>query len=114
VAIVLVGFPMFWLGEAALVNISGLFIAGLGIANLFPLTLSVVTSVVPERSNTTSARASLGSGLAILIAPQVLGAIADQIGIQGAFGIAAALLVVVLSIVIVARRAPTPVSSPAE
>ncbi len=108
VAIVLVGFPMFWLGTLPLINIAGLFIAGLGIANLFPLTLSVVTSVVPERSNTASARASLGSGLAILITPQLLGAFADQVGIQGAFGVAAVLLVIVLVITLAARRVPLP------
>ena len=110
ISIVVVGFPMFWLGTSTPVNIIGLFIAGLGIANMFPLTLSVVTSVVPERSNTASARASLGSGLAILIAPQVLGAIADQVGIQGAFAVAAVVLVVVLVIAAAARRVPTPTS----
>lgn len=103
--VLLIGFPLFWLSSSPLLNVVGLFIVGLGIANLYPLTLSITTSVVePERTNTASARSSLGAGLAILIMPQILGGIADQVGISGAFGIAAGLTLVVLMLTVVARR----------
>lgn len=104
VGVVLVGFPIFWLGQVAILNIIGLFISGLGIANLFPLTISVATGIDPQQSNTASARISLASGIAILVAPQVLGGLADQIGISGAFGVAGVLLLATAIIVVVAGR----------
>lgn len=86
--IVLVGFPIFWLSRPPALIITGLFICGLGVANLFPLTLATASGIAPFRlANTASARISLGSGTAILVVPQVLGSAADQIGIQNAYGI---------------------------
>ena len=87
IAIVIVGFPLFWLPRFAPLNIFGLFVAGLGIANLFPLTLAAATNVAPLHANKASARVSMASGIAILIAPQVLGTVGDQIGIESAYGI---------------------------
>ncbi len=92
-AVVGAGFPLFWLAQVPVLNVLGLFLAGLGIANLFPLTLSVATSIDPEQSNRASARVSMASGIAILLAPQVLASFADQVGLFNAFGVAAALLV---------------------
>jgi len=106
IAVVGVGFPLFWLGRSPGVNIVGLFIAGLGIANLYPLTLSVATSIDPEQANRASARILLAGGLAILIAPQVLASFADSSGIYNAFGVAAALLVAAAIIVLTARSLP--------
>ena len=106
IAVVCVGFPLFWLGRAPVVNIIGLFVAGLGIANLYPLTLSVAAGIDPEQANRASARVLLAGGLAILIAPQVLASFADRAGIYNAFGVAAALLVAVAIIALTARRVP--------
>ncbi len=111
--IVLFGFPLFWLGQIPAINIIGLFITGFGIANLYPLTLSVATGIDPERSNTASARSSLGAGLAILIMPQILGGLADQIGISGAFGIAAVLVVIVVALTLFAHSR-SPILQPAK
>lgn len=87
VILIAVGFPLFWLGQVAWLNIGGLFIVGLGIANLFPLGLSIASMVGKNASDLASSRVSLGSGLAILIIPQVLGSTADLIGIFNAFTI---------------------------
>jgi len=104
VIIVLVGFPIFWLTRAPLLNVMGLMLCGLGIANLFPLTLSAATGTAPEQANTASARVSLGAGLAILIAPQVLGSLADLIGIQVAYGIVVLLLGAIIGVTAYANR----------
>jgi len=85
--ITLIGFPLFWLAHAAWLNVLGLFITGLGIANLYPLTLSLAVGLAAGHSNLASARASLGVGLALLSAPLVLGGLADRFGIQSAYGI---------------------------
>ncbi len=102
--IVVVGFPVFWLSRAPLLNVLGLFICGLGIANLYPLTLSVATAVAPRQSNTASGRISMASGTAIFIAPQVLASTADQIGIQNAYGIVAGLIIGVIIVTVFANR----------
>ncbi|HXV41698.1 MAG TPA: MFS transporter [Anaerolineae bacterium] len=105
--ITMVGFPLFWLARLTPLNLAGLFIAGLGVANLFPLTLSVALSVVPEQADVASARLSLGGGLAILLAPLVLGWTADQLNIQNAYGIVALLAVIVAIVTFWANRLAT-------
>ncbi|MCA9982221.1 MAG: MFS transporter, partial [Anaerolineales bacterium] len=79
-----VGFVLFWQAPFTAVRLVGLFISGLGIANLFPLALSTAVNIVPEQSNIASARAALGGGLAIFFAPLILGGLADQWGLQTA------------------------------
>ncbi len=104
IVLTMIGFPLFWLAPLAPLNICGLFLAGLGIANLFPLTLSVAVGIAPEQSNTASARISLGIGLALLAAPLALGWAADQIGIQHAYSLVAVLLVLALTATVAANR----------
>lgn len=96
VLLVIIGFPIFWLGQTAPVNIIGLVAVGLGVSNLFPMTLSAVTSIAPHHSDRVSARAALGAGTAILISPQILATAADDIGIFNAYGIAGLLCVAML------------------
>ena len=96
--IVVVGFPLYWLATIPALNLLGLFIAGLGIANLFPLTLSVAVGVAADQANAASARVALAGGLAILIAPLTLGWVADQLNIQNAYGLVVLLLVAAVTV----------------
>jgi fucose permease len=96
-AITLVGFPLFWLGRWVPLNLAGLFLAGLGVANLFPLTLAVAVGTVPEQADRASARLVLGTGVAILSAPLLVGWLADQMSIQQAYGIVAVLIVLAIA-----------------
>lgn len=98
----MVGFLLFWLPVAAPLNLLGLFISGIGVSNLFPLTLSAATRVAAEQANIASARISLGAGVAILIMPQLLGTAADNIGIKMAFAVVPLLLIGVLVVTAVA------------
>jgi len=91
-AIAAAGFPMFWLGRAPALNLVGLFVTGLGVANLFPMAMTTATGVAALRIDTASARVSMGSGLAIFSAPLLLGGVADRVGIQDAFGLVLVLL----------------------
>ncbi len=97
-AVVVAAFPVFWLARAPWLALASLFVLGLGIANLFPLSLSAATTIGANMANTASARVSLAAGLAILIVPQVLGSLADQIGIQSAFLLAGLMGVGVLTL----------------
>ncbi|MEW6579319.1 MAG: MFS transporter [Chloroflexota bacterium] len=99
------GFFPFWLATAAPLNIAGLFVAGLGIANLFPLTLSAASDIVArEQADAASSRITLAAGLAILITPQALGTLADQIAIKNAYAVAAVFLVVAVGAILAANR----------
>ncbi len=106
-SITVIGFPIFWLARFAPLNLAGLFIAGLGVANMFPLTLSVALNVVPAQADVASPRVSLAGGTAILLAPLILGWTADQLNIQNAYGIVAVLAVMAAAITFWANRMAT-------
>jgi fucose permease len=100
-----VGFVPFWLAPMAALNVAGLFIAGLGIANFFPLTMAAAINVVePHQADRASGRIALVAGAAILITPQTLGALADQVGIKAAYSVAAVFLALALMVIVMARR----------
>jgi hypothetical protein len=64
----------------------------------------VASGIDPAQSNKVSARVSMASGIAILIAPQVLASFADRVGLFNAFGVAAALLLATALIVFAENR----------
>jgi len=106
-AITCIGFPIYWLspsGPLLWLNLLGLFISGLGVANLFPFALSVATSTSPRQADTASARLSLGAGIAIFLAPFALGWAADHFGIQRAFSIVLILLLMAVGATLFANR----------
>jgi fucose permease len=97
------GFLLFWLAGSAPLAMSGLFITGLGIASLYPLTLSLAMGAAGDKTVQASARAALASGTAILALPLILGRLADGIGIWGAYGVVIFLLLGVFLITRFAR-----------
>ena len=81
------GFLLYWLSPRLPVTIVGLFVAGLGVANLFPVAAALALGAAPGFSNEAGARLSFASGTAILGAPLLLGALADAVGIAWAYGV---------------------------
>ena len=73
---------------------AGLLVAGLGVALLYPTTISRVIAAWPHAPDRAAARAALGSGLAIGGAPFLLAQMSDAIGLRAAFLIVPALLLV--------------------
>jgi MFS family permease len=57
--VALIGFLIFWLAPLTSINVAGLFIAGFGVANLFPMALSVATGVAADQADRASARLSV-------------------------------------------------------
>lgn len=102
--IALAGFPLFWLAPTSALHLVGLFVVGLGLASVYPLALALATEAVPEQADRASARMTLSSSAAILIAPFILGALADHIGIGNAFGIAIPLLLAAIASVLLASH----------
>ncbi len=92
-ALTLLGFLAYWLAPTLWLSVAGLFVCGLGLANLYPFVLTLAVDAAGTRSSAASARASLASGTAVLSAPLLLAALADQISLGSAYGVVVLLLV---------------------
>lgn len=104
VCVALAGFLCYWLGGSAQLALLGLFLTGLGVASLYPLILSLAIETAPGQSALATTRASLASGVAILVLPLFLGRMADAVGIRLAYGVVVAVLVGLLAILLAARK----------
>jgi fucose permease len=102
--VALLGFPLFWLSPGTLLALAGLFLTGLGIGGVYPLGVSAAISAAPGNTDAAAARLAIGGGGAILVAPFVLGALADRVGIGTAFGIVVPMLLAALSLALIAGR----------
>ena len=98
------GFLLFWRTETVFLGLSGLFLTGLGVANLYPLLLSLAIGAASGSTDQAGARATLASGTAILVLPLALGSFADAVGIRLAFGVVLVLLVSVFLISLFSRN----------
>ena len=108
-----IGFLIFWRTENVFLGLSGLFITGLGVANLYPLILSLAIGAADGNTVQAGARATLASGAAILALPLVLGRLADAVGIRSAYGVVVLLLISVFLITQIAGRISLVVDTPA-
>jgi Arabinose efflux permease len=99
-----IGFLLFWLGPVPIVNVVGLFLAGLGIENLFPLSFSAAVNQIPEHADFASSFGALGTGVAIFLAPFLLGKVADMVGLRLALACLLLLFVVSFVVLILAYR----------
>jgi fucose permease len=99
-----IGFLLFWRTENTFIGLSGLFLTGLGVANLYPLILSLAITAASGNTVQAGARATLASGTAILALPLILGSFADAVGIRLAYGVVLLLLISVFLISQIAGR----------
>jgi fucose permease len=104
IVIASVGFLMFWRTENIFLGLSGLFLTGLGVANLYPLILSLAIGAAEGNTVQAGARATLASGTAILALPLALGRFADAVGIRLAYGVVLVLLISVFLISLFSRN----------
>jgi MFS family permease len=86
-AVVTAGFVLLWLVPVLVPALIGLFIAGLGVANLYPLSSALALATAPGHADIANARVQFLGGVVSLIAPLLLGALADGIGLQKAFAV---------------------------
>ncbi len=99
-----IGFLLFWWPQVPIAGLAGLIITGLGVANFYPLILTLAIGAANGDTTQAGARATLASGTAILILPMALGSLADSTDIHQAYGIVVVLLVGILLIQLVAQR----------
>jgi len=86
-AVTAAGFVLFWLAASPVPAIAGLFLCGLGIANLYPLSLALTLDAGPGHGDTANARIQLLGGVLVIAAPYLLGSLADHLGLRAAFTI---------------------------
>lgn len=80
-------FFLFWGAPNLPVAVVGLFAVGLGCALQYPLTLTKAIVTAGPFGELATARASLASGLSILVIPWVIGALADHVGLSAAISL---------------------------
>lgn len=102
--VVAVGFPIFWLARIPPVVVVGLGMIGFGVGSLFPLGLSMALDIAADQVDTASGWISTAAGVAILVAPFTLGAIADRYELRTAFAVL--LLFNAVALVIIAAVRP--------
>jgi MFS family permease len=106
-----IGFPIFWLAGAPLVSLAGLFVAGFGIANLYPLTIATATGIVPHLADRATARIAIGGATALMLAPLVVGVLSDVVGMRWGFGIVLPLALSAIGVTIAVTRSADPASA---
>ncbi|MBU4213022.1 MAG: MFS transporter [Actinobacteria bacterium] len=83
--VAVVGWAVLWTASVTAVAVAGLVVLGAGIGLTAPLSQSMVLAAAGDHQDKAQGRSSVASGLAVGIAPFVLGALADQVGTHGAF-----------------------------
>jgi fucose permease len=86
------------------VTVVGLFVVGVGLSLLYPLTFALAVESARGRTEAASARSVFAAGAAVAAGPFALGALADQAGLDVAFVIVPVLLAVGAVILLFARR----------
>jgi MFS family permease len=81
------GFLLFWLTDQPPLAVLGLFVCGVGIANLYPLSLALTLDAAPGREDRANARTQMVLGLVAAGSPFLLGRLADQYGLATAFSL---------------------------
>ncbi len=105
--VVVAGFVVFWFALAAWLATLGLLVVGLGVALMYPLTVARYVATAPAGSTRASARAALGSGVAIGVAPFVLATISDAAGLHGAYLLVPVLCAALVLNTRLIQRSPT-------
>lgn len=100
-----VGFVLFWLAAHPAVAVAGLLVAGLGIANLYPLSLALTLGAAGSREDQANARTQLLGGLLVVVAPYLLGSLADRVGLTAAFAVVPVLVALCLVLLLAGLRA---------
>ncbi|HEV2123799.1 MAG TPA: MFS transporter, partial [Chloroflexota bacterium] len=101
----LAGFLVFWLAPYPVMNLAGLFFAGLGIANFYPLTVAAATSAAVGAANRATARLAVAVGLALLLVPLSVGVVSDLADLRWGFGLVVQLMLGALAALGLAARA---------
>jgi MFS family permease len=105
---VVIGALITWQAGSTVIAAAGLFIAGMGVGPLYPLTVAFALSVVPGSEDAGAARATLATGLALTGAPLILAVAAEQIGLVNSWPMVALIALTAIGLVMATRRDAPP------
>lgn len=100
----ILGFSIFWLSQTQTLSVIGLFLAGLGVANLYASIITLLYEVAGSLKAAAGSGSILASGVAILSLPFLLGLVADLTGIRQALLLVALLYVLLILTISVGKR----------
>jgi MFS family permease len=109
----LAGTGLAWISTIPLLSGAALFLAGLGVANLYPLGVAAALANAPSRLAQAGARLTLATGVAIVTAPFVLGVVADLAGVVVGWGVVIGLVLVAMGFASLLPRGAPEASTPA-
>jgi MFS family permease len=98
VVLAIAGASIAWTSTASALSAGGLFVAGLGVAGLYPLGVAAALATTPDQPALAATRLTLASGLAVLVAPLALGAVADVLGVVAGWGLVVAFALAALAL----------------
>jgi fucose permease len=84
-ALAAIGCLVHWLSPILVLSLVGLFLAGIGMSNLYPLTTSIGLQAGHLNASAAGSRLSLATGISMLISPLVFGILTDLADIRVAF-----------------------------
>jgi MFS family permease len=102
-AVALAGFLVLWLARVTVLAVVGLFITGLGIGNLYPLSLALALGAAGGRTDQAMSRIQAAVGVAIGTAPLLLGILSDHVGVIRALAVEPGLIVAAALVLYVIR-----------
>jgi fucose permease len=100
----LLGFPLYWMRAEPITAFAGLALCGFGVANFYPLALSLTLGSAGAQTSKGSSLASFAAGSAIFAMPLFLGLVADRAGLSAALWAIPCGLVLMLALLTVGRR----------
>jgi MFS family permease len=86
-AVGMVGAGLIWVSHSPVLAAVGLFVGGAGTGGLYPIGLNLALEKGGAARYEAATRATLASGLAVMLAPSVLGLASDAVGVSNAWPI---------------------------
>lgn len=112
-ALTMAAFLALWLGRAAPVQGVALYVTGVGVGNLYPLTLALAFRAAEGLTDRAMARTQVTVAVAVGTAPLLLGALSDRLGVLRALGVEPGLIAIAGALLVVVWRLRRGAAAPA-
>lgn len=83
-SLVVPGFALYWGLATPIAAVVGLFLLGLAVSLMYPLSLGLIIAAAGPAADLAGARTGFAAGTALLLCPLALGALADVVGLSAA------------------------------
>ena len=108
------GFAVLWPSTAPVPALAGLSLLGIGLGNLFPMSVSLAVALAPGQSALASGRVVAMSSFAVVLAPLTVGTLADVTSLKIALGVVPVMVVLAAAGLTLVARTQARISDPSE